>query len=107
MDLYKFVGELDAGVFKQKLDRALSDVAMSCIATGKSGKVTITLDLKQIGNTHQVTVSHKLVYSKPTANGKMAEENETKTPMHVGSGGALSMFPEHQHQIFDKNGVVR
>lgn len=105
-ELYKFISELDAGVLEQKLDRVLRDVAMATINTGKTGTVALSMTLKQIGNTHQVTVSAELRHVKATANGKMTEINTTHTPMHVGSGGTLSIFREDQNQLFDKLGNI-
>lgn len=91
--------EMDAGVFDQKINRALSDVALGCVTTGKVGQVQITLDMKQIANSNQVTLSHKIKFVKPTPNGKLTEENTTETPMHVGPGGKLTLFPDTQEKI--------
>lgn len=91
--------DLDAGVFEEKINRALADVALGVVTTGKTGKVTIELDLKQIASSNQVNVSHRLKYTRPTANGKLAEENTTATPMHVGVNGKLSLFPETQEKL--------
>jgi len=102
----EFIGELDAGVFEEKLSRAISDVAAGIVTQGKPGKVTVTLDMKQIGTSHQVAIDSKLVYVKPTAKGKVSEENTTQTPMYVGIGGKVTLFPEDQTQMFDKRGHV-
>jgi hypothetical protein len=99
-DISNVLAELDAGVFSQKINRALSDVALGVTQNGKAGKVTITFDLKQIATSNQVNVSHKLIYVKPTGNGKVTEENVTATPMHVGPGGKLTLFPENQEKLF-------
>jgi len=93
--------ELDAGVFAQKIDRALSDVALGVVTTGKVGKVVITLDMKQIANSHQVNLSHSLKYVKPTGNGKVTEDNTVATPMYVGPGGKLTLFPDNQEKLFE------
>lgn len=95
-DVNALLDDLDAGVFREKLGRALSDAAAGVIQTGKAGKVTITLDLKQIAESSQVDCSHKLSYTVPTAKGKRSEENTTKTPLYVGRGGKLTLFPENQ-----------
>lgn len=98
-DFALLLDDLDAGVFKQKIGRALSDAAAGVVATGKKGKVTITLDLAQIADSRQVDVSHKIAHVAPTAKGKFSEENTTKTPLYVGKGGKLSLFPESQHKF--------
>ena len=102
----EFIGDLDAGVFEEKLSRALSDVAMGVVTQSKPGKVSITFEMKQIGQSSTVNIAHKLTYSKPTASGKLSEENTTETPMHVNQGGKLTLFPEDQGQLFGKKGEV-
>lgn len=95
-DVRALLEDLDAGIFESKLAKALSDTAMAVVTQGKAGKVTVQFDLKQISNSQQVTVAHKLSYTHPTPKGKISEENTTETPMHVGRGGVLSLFPEEQ-----------
>ena len=94
------IGDLDAGVFAQKMEAALSDVAAGVVSTGKVGKVSITFDLKQIASSNQVSVKHKLSYVRPTEKGKVSEENTTETPMHVGVRGKLSLYPESQPDLY-------
>ena len=90
------MGDLDGGVFEQKIGRALSDVAAGIISTGKKGHVTIRFDMEQISESSQVAVSHKLTLKKPTRRGMASEEDTTKTPMHVGRGGKLTLMPDTQ-----------
>lgn len=90
------LGELNGGVFAEQLDRAISDVALGVVTQGKAGEVTIKLSLKQIGEGNQVSVTHKLAYVKPTMRGKISEEATADTPMHVGPGGVVSLFPNKQ-----------
>lgn len=104
-DIEEFFTDLDAGVFAQKLARALSDVAASVVDHEKKGKVSVTLDFKHIPNSHQVTIDHTLNYTRPTANGEQSEKNTTTTPLHVGKGGRLSFFQENQNQLFTKDGT--
>lgn len=93
--------DLEAGTFSDKINRALSDVAFGVVNTGKKGKIVITLDMEQIATSNQVNLTHSLKYVKPTANGKVVEENATETPMHVGRGGKLTLFPDTQEKLFD------
>jgi len=93
--------DLDGSIFADKINRALSDVALGCVLTGKKGKVVITLDMAQIANSHQVNLEHSLKYVKPTDNGRVTEENTTATPMHVGFGGKLTLFPDNQEKLFE------
>jgi len=98
-----FFADLDAGVFEEKLSRVLSEVAGAVIDHDRQGEVTIKLTLKRIGNSHQVSIKHKLTYKRPTSKGSVVEDNTTETPMHVGTRGRLSLFPEDQTDMFGKN----
>jgi len=73
------------------------------VDNGKAGKITITLDISQIGETHQVKVKHKLAYKVPTKRGDRSENTSLDTPMHVGSGGKLTLFPEKVEQLFSRD----
>lgn len=93
------IGELNAGVFEQQVNQAISDVALGVVTQGKAGEVVIKLSLKQIGEGNQVSVTHKLSYVKPTMRGKISEEAASDTPMHVGAGGVVSLFPNAQTRM--------
>lgn len=95
-DINALLDDLDAGIFRDKVGRALSEVAAGIVATGKQGKVTVTFDMKQIDDARQVSCTHKVSKIEPTQKGKRSEENTTSTPLHVGRGGKLSLFPENQ-----------
>jgi hypothetical protein len=100
----EFFADLDGGVFEEKLAHALSEVALAVVEQDKAGRIKLTFDLKRIGTSYQVNVAHKLEYVRPTGRGKLSEDNTTASPMHVGTGGRLSLFPENQAQMFDKTG---
>lgn len=102
----QFFTDLGAGVFDQKLSAVLSDVAGAVMDHNKAGKVTIELNMKRLGESHQVVVAHKLKFDRPTSRGKAMEEDTTETPMHVGAKGSLSFFPPDQGQLFTKKGEV-
>ncbi len=96
-----FLGELNGGVFKDKVAHLLSEVALGTINNGdgrKKGKVTIELSFNRIGDTEQLIVEHTLSQSTPTRNGKKSEVNMTETPMFVGKGGVLSVNPPKEEQ---------
>lgn len=105
-DVHEFIGDLDGGVFEEKVSRAISDVAGAVIDHSEKGKISIELEFSQIGNSGQVMIKHKLYYSRPTSKGKIGEENTTKTPMYVGPKGKVTLFPEGQAQMFTKKGEV-
>ncbi len=94
--------DLDGGLFEQKIGDALSDIALSVVTTGKQGKFAIEFDIKQIGNSSQVTIGHTLKYTKPTRRGKVVEEDKTETPMHVGKTGDMTLFPENQLDLIPR-----
>lgn len=99
-DITALFNDLDAGVFVERLSAALRDTALGVVTTGKKGKVTITLDIERQGDSSQVLCKHQIKYARPTAKGKAMEEATTSTPLHVGTGGALSLFPETQAELF-------
>lgn len=103
-DVKEFLQDLNGGVFEEKLSAVLSSVAMAVITEGKAGKVAMTFTIEQIGNSHQVAIKHSLNYKKPTLRGHTIEQDETQTPMHVGQGGKMTLFPEGQELLFDKTG---
>ena len=105
-DVIQFIGDLEGGVLEQKLGHILSEVTSGVIDHNKTGKITLDMTIKRIGNSYQVEIAHKLSYKKPTANGDASENNLTATPMYAGSGGKLTLFPEGQSQMFDKTGAV-
>jgi len=100
-DVQNFIGELDAGVFEQKVARALSDVALGVVTNGKAGSVTLKFDMKQIADSGQVTIAQKLSQVIPTTHGKLSEENTTPSTMYVGRNGALTLYPENQVDMFN------
>jgi len=104
-NLEHLLGDLDGGVFAQKIATALSDAALAVAHTGKTGSVTVTFAMKRIGDSSQVQVDHKLAYSKPTAKGKVTEENTTSTPLYVGARGALTLIPDTQQRLFAERGA--
>ncbi len=94
--------ELDAGILAQRLGKALSHVGLGVVNTGKKGKVTLTFAFEQIGESNQVEIDHTLKVEEPTPKGKLIEENTTSTPMYVGSRGVLSIIPDTQQKLFER-----
>ena len=90
--------ELDGGVFADKLTIAVRETAAGAIQTGRTGKVSIELTMKQIGESNQVQLDHKLKFEKPTARGKAGEEETTQTPVWVSQKG-LTLMPDTQEKF--------
>ena len=104
-DTAEFISELNAGIFANQIGHALSEVAAGVVDNKKVGTVTLTFTLKQIADSSQVTVNHKLAYKVPTKRGSRSEDTTLDTPMHVGSGGCLTLFPEtpQADQLFSRD----
>lgn len=92
-DVQQFIADLDGGVFMEKVGQALSDVAAGAMDHQAKGQVSITFEIKQLGTSSQMVISHKLSYKRPTARGDLSENNTTQTPMHISTGGKLTLFP--------------
>ena len=103
-DVQTFIADLDGGVLAEKLAHAISRVAAGVIDHDKAGKISLDFSLKRIGSSYQVSVEHTLTFQAPTSKGHVSEKNTTSTPMHVGKGGRITLFPENQHQLFDGKG---
>ncbi len=103
-----FIGELDAGVFENKLAAALNNVALGVLNNGGKGKVQVTFDIERLNNSieeKRVEIKHKLSFTTPTPRGKSSEEDSTETPMYVNKGGKLTILQEDQGQLFAINGA--
>lgn len=95
----ELVGELDAGIFEGKATAALREVAQGVNYTRRPGKVTLTFDIKPIGDSSQVHVAHTVSYSKPMPKGRITEDDTTHTPMYVGRNGVMSIYPDTQQKL--------
>ncbi|STR51250.1 Uncharacterised protein [Klebsiella oxytoca] len=65
-----FLGELDAGVFMNKIAAALNTTALGVLNNGNKGKVVLTFDFERMGNSveeKRVKIKHKLNYSTPNS----------------------------------------
>lgn len=103
-DFTSTLADLDAGVFLQKISKAVRDTAVGVVAhgdKGRKGKVVIELSMQRIGESAQVALAHKLHFERPTKRGKSVEEDTTETALYVGRGGALSIVPETQGKLFN------
>ena len=98
----EFLDELNGGAFASQIGHALSEVAAGVVDHGKAGKLVITLDLAQVGQSSQVSIKHKLDYKVPTKRGTRSENTALDTPMFVGTGGKLSLFQEKHDQLFSR-----
>lgn len=102
-DVEEFITDLDGGQFEHMLSVAVSRVAASVIDHEKKGKVAIELNFERIGGTHQVRVKHTIKFTQPTARGKVVEDGEGATVLHVGKYGKLSIA---QQPLVGKQGEI-
>jgi hypothetical protein len=103
-NLPALLSDLNAGVFEQQLNTAISDIAANVCTHGKKGELVVKFSFKQIGDSNQVAMTHSLKSVVPMARGRIIEESATDTPLHVGRGGKLSLYPEEQAEMFPKRG---
>lgn len=99
----EFVSELQAGVFEQQIAKAINDTALGVVEHARKGKVIIELEFNHIKNTNQVNISHTLTFSRPTKRGTVKEDLTYDTPMYVGRGGKVTIFPTDQKDMFVPN----
>lgn len=99
-DFSETLADLDAGVFLQQIGAAIREVALGVVEHDKKGKVILTFDMKRIGESHQVNLSHTVDYLRPTRRGNKREVAKSGTVLHVGRGGKLSIMPDTQTDMF-------
>lgn len=102
----QLIEELDGGTFGKRLATALADSALGVVATSdrkKKGKVTVTFDISQVGESNQVHIDHTIEYRKPTHRGSQSEVHTTATAMYVGTRGALTILPNDTRDMFKKD----
>ncbi|EOI1568027.1 hypothetical protein ACMGRR_001740 [Pseudomonas aeruginosa] len=101
-DVNDFFSSLNAGVFANQIGTALSDVGSGVVEFGKKGKVVITLELSQIGESNQVKINHKLDYKVPTKRGSRSEDTALDTSMYVTPNGLELFQTNPTDQLFNR-----
>lgn len=99
-DATQLLNELDAGRLTQKLTQVLKETALSVAEHGQKGQVVITLDLKRIGETMQIAMTHKLAYKRPTKKGMAMGHDSDMTAVYCNGKGELSILPHNQLNLF-------
>jgi hypothetical protein len=92
-DLEHLFENMNAGVFKQKVEAYLNAAAAGVVNHGngkRKGKVNIQLTIEQVGEGNQVMISHAVQSEIPTKRGKKAEVDTTETSFFVGRGGKIT-----------------
>lgn len=102
-DPNEVLGEFDGGQFMLILSRALGTVAAAVVDNKRKGKISLEFDFAQIPNTQQVSITHSLKLSRPTADGEASEKVKRDTVMHVGKFGKLTVMPESQLELIPRH----
>lgn len=96
-DVSRFFEDLDGGVLAERLGAILSHAAASATDNPtKKAKVSIDLQVSNIGKGSQVAIVHKLAFKIPTTHGDQAETHTTETVMYVNQGGEMTLEPKNQ-----------
>lgn len=101
----QLMGELDAGLLGKRIATALAESALGVVATGdkkKRGKVTVTFDIGQVGESNQVQIDHTVEFKKPTHRGSASEVNTTSSVMYVGMYGKLTLLNNETKPMFER-----
>lgn len=105
-DVSEFITDLDGGQFDRMLSIALSQVAAGSVDNDGKGEVLVKFSFEKVPGSHQVICKHGLKFTRPTADGKASEEVTRKTALHVGKFGRLTLAPETQIAMFDRQGAA-
>lgn len=103
-DVEEFITDLDGGQFARKFSIAVSRCSAATVDKDKDSEVVIKLKFKKIPGTAQVHCHHGIKFVHPTEDGKSSEEETRTTALHVGKFGKLSLAPENQMAMFDRQG---
>lgn len=104
-DVAEFLADLDGGQFERKLSIALSAAAAAAVDNNKQAEVTLKPKLKTIGGSHMLHIEHTLDFKRPTEAGSTREDETRTTTLHAGKYGKLSLVPESQLSMLNKDGT--
>lgn len=97
--VFDFLGELDVGVFMNKIVVVLNIVGLGVLNNGNKGKVVFIFDFECMGNLVEekcVKIKYKLQYSILMLCGKVLEEDIIEILMWVNKGGKFIILQEDQ-----------
>jgi|LUMD01.1.fsa_nt_gb hypothetical protein len=60
-----FVGELEAGIFKERLAIMLTEAALGAVMHNRKGKVNVSFDITRVNESGQVMICANLKNTKP------------------------------------------
>lgn len=101
------MAELDGGTLGPRVAAALAEAATgvaACNTKTKKGKVTLEFTIVPVGGDQtQVQIDHVVKFSSPTQRGKKQEEIATSSVMYVSTRGALTILPNSNKDMFNKD----
>tara|TARA_R110001606_G_scaffold8453_3_gene37198 strand:+ start:2973 stop:3341 length:369 start_codon:yes stop_codon:yes gene_type:complete len=106
-DTTELLSDLGGGAFLKALDITLSEIGAAVIENRKGGSVTVEIKIKPQGSGMNVVCNHKMSCVIPTENGKKTEDLELLTPLVVNEKGNITMYPENQLQMFEKDSKTK
>ena len=112
-NLLNFMQEVDSGAFAIRAAAYLKEVAQAVARHDKGGEIVIKFSIKPSKKTNQTgagarcDVVTKLNYVRPTNNGKIAEENNTETPMWINKDGSVTLLAASHDDMFDGDKISR
>lgn len=96
-DVTRFLEDLDGGVLAERLGVILSHAAAAATDNPKKkARVSIDLEVTNIGSGGRVGIAHKLAFKIPHEHGTQAEDHTTETVMYVNQGGEMTLEPKNQ-----------
>lgn len=104
-DVGEFITDLDGGQFDRMLSIALSQVAAGTMDNDAKGEVNIKFVFEKVPGSSQVLCKHILKFTRPTLTGRSSEEASSRTALHVGKNGRLTLVPQSQLSMFDQTGA--
>lgn len=102
-DIHQLFDELDAGALGKRVMEAIRQTSLGIVAVNdkkKRGKVVLTFDIGQIGESNQVHIDHTLEFKKPTHRGSASEVHTTSSAMYVDLQGNLTVLNNATRPMF-------
>lgn len=90
---------LERGVFDAECTEALAELVMAVKATGKPGKITVTLDLKFDSKMNCMDIA-------PTVKAKVPQLDRRRTFMFPNNAGELLRDDPEQEELFRRPATV-
>ena len=101
----EIIENLNVGIVNKLLTAAFKETAQNVVHFAKKGKIDLSFQVEQIGDSRQVNIHHTLKYNKPTATGHMVEQTSGTTMMYLNLNGSLSIHSDTQEGLDFEGGA--